>query len=164
VPDRRCVGDVGGALRHLRAMTNSNRRAAVVGYCSGGRQAYLVACSLAVDAVVDCYGGRVVASSDELSERQPVAPIDLTPSLSGPLLGLFGAEDRNPSPDQVRQIELACRQHGKTCEFHTYPDAGHAFFSVDRPSYRVDAAIDGWEKIWEWLATYLGSGQASDGP
>ncbi len=163
VPDDRCVGDIGGALRSLRAMPNSNGRAAVVGYCSGGRQAYLVACSLPVDAAVDCYGGRVVASPDELSERQPVAPIDLTPNLSGPLLGLFGAEDRNPSPDQVRQIESACRQHAKTYEFHSYPDAGHAFFSVDRPSYRVEAAVDGWQRIWDWFATHLGSRHGADG-
>jgi carboxymethylenebutenolidase len=163
VPDDRCVGDIGGALRSLRAMPNSNSRAAVVGYCSGGRQAYLVACSLPVDAAVDCYGGRVVASPDELSERQPVAPIDLTPNLSGPLLGLFGAEDRNPSPDQVHQIESACRQHAKTYEFHIYPDAGHAFFSVDRPSYRVEAAVDGWQQIWDWFATHLGSRYGSDG-
>jgi carboxymethylenebutenolidase len=164
VPDARCVGDVGGALRYLRAMPNSNGRAGVVGYCSGGRQAYLVACSLDVDAVVDCYGGRVVASADELSDRQPVAPIDLTPNLSAPLLGLFGADDRNPAPDQVHQIETALGQHGKTYEFHTYPDTGHAFFSVDRPSYRVEAAMDGWQRIGDWFGAYLGSGGRPDGP
>ncbi|HSO96549.1 MAG TPA: dienelactone hydrolase family protein [Acidimicrobiia bacterium] len=160
VPDGRCVGDVGAALRYLRTMPNATGRAAVIGHCSGGRQAYLVGCSIPVDAVVDCYGGRVVASPDDLTERQPVAPIDLTPNLSGPLLGLFGARDRNPSPGQVAQIEAACRAHDKTYAFHSYPDAGHAFFSVDRPSYRVEAAVDGWQKIWDWFATHLDTGDA----
>src|SRR5438067_3114261 len=76
VPDEQCLGDVAGAIHHLRSMPNSNRKVGVIGYCSGGRQTYLVACSLDVDAAVDCYGGRVVASKEELSPGNPVAPID----------------------------------------------------------------------------------------
>ncbi len=41
----------------------SNGKVGVIGYCSGGRQAYVVACSLDIDAAVDCYGGRVVADA-----------------------------------------------------------------------------------------------------
>jgi carboxymethylenebutenolidase len=155
VPDERLVGDVAGAARWLRTLTNANAKVGVIGYCSGGRQAYVAACRLPLDAAVDCYGGRVVAGPDELSERQPVAPIDLTADLSCPLLGLFGAQDRNPAPSQVDQIEAELKRHGKTYEFHRYPDAGHAFFSVDRPSYRVEAALDGWEQIWRWFGRHL---------
>ena len=43
----------------------------------------------------------------------------------------------------------------KTFEFHSYPDAGHAFFSVDRPSFSVVAALDGWQQIWSWFGTHL---------
>jgi carboxymethylenebutenolidase len=155
VPDERLVGDVEGAARWLRSLTNANGKVGVIGYCSGGRQAYLAACRLPLDAAVDCYGGRVVAGPDELSERQPVAPIDLTADLSCPLLGLFGAQDRNPAPSQVDQIEAELSRHGKIYEFHRYPDAGHAFFAVDRPSYRVEAALDGWEQIWSWFGRHL---------
>ena len=155
VPDERCVGDVAGAARVLGSLTVSNARVGVIGYCSGGRQAYLVACQLPIDAAVDCYGGRVVAAPDELTERQPTAPIDLTPGLSAPLLGLFGGQDRNPSPAHVARIEEALRAHHKTFEFHSYPDAGHAFFSVDRPNYSVDAALDGWQQVWRWFGTHL---------
>jgi carboxymethylenebutenolidase len=155
VPDGRMVGDVAGAASWLRTLTNANAKVGVIGYCSGGRQAYLAACRLPLDAAVDCYGGRVVAAADELSDRQPVAPIDLTADLSCPLLGLFGAQDRNPAPSQVDQIEAELQRHGKTYEFHRYPDAGHAFFSVDRPSYRVEAVLDGWEQIWRWFGRHL---------
>lgn len=33
--------------------------------------------------------------------------------------------------------------------------AGHAFLAVDRLSYRVEAATDGWERIWRWFDQYL---------
>ncbi|HEV3452481.1 MAG TPA: dienelactone hydrolase family protein [Acidimicrobiia bacterium] len=155
VPDDRCVGDVAGAARRLRSLTNATGAVGVIGHCSGGRQAYLVACRLPVDAAVDCYGGRVVAEPSERSERQPVAPVELTPDLSCPLLGLFGAADRNPSPDQVARTEAALREHEKTYEFHSYPEAGHAFFAVDRPTYRVEAAVDGWQRIFAFLGIYL---------
>jgi carboxymethylenebutenolidase len=150
-----CIGDVRGAAEFLRALPSSNGRVGVIGYCSGGRQAYVVACSLDVDAAVDCYGGRVVAAPEDLTPAHPVAPIDLTPGLRCPLLGLFGAQDTNPSPDQTAQIEAALRQHGKTYEFHTFENAGHAFFSVDRPNYRLEATKQGWKLIWDFFGRYL---------
>jgi carboxymethylenebutenolidase len=36
-----------------------------------------------------------------------------------------------------------------------YDGAGHAFFSVNRPAYRVEAANDGWQKIWDFYGRYL---------
>lgn len=155
VPDSRFVGDFQGALTYLRKLPQSNGKVGTVGYCSGGRQAYIAACKTDLQAAVDCYGGRVVAPADQLTERQPVAPIDMTPDLRCPLLGLFGEDDANPDPQQVSTIEAALKQHGKTYEFHSYPNAGHAFFSVDRPSYRVEAATDGWQRIWTFFGTHL---------
>src|ERR1700744_5157214 len=81
--------------------------------------------------------------------------VDKTPSLSCPLLGLFGEEDSYPSPAQVAELEEALKANGKTYEFHSYPNAGHAFFAVNRPAYRVEAANDGWEKIFAFYGKYL---------
>ena len=156
VPDEQCLGDVQGAIDHLRALPDANGKIGVIGYCSGGRQTYLVACSLDVDAAVDCYGGGVVVDSPEqITPQRPVPPIDLTPKLGCPLLGLFGAQDRNPSPEHVTRMEEELKAHGKTYEFHSYEDAGHAFFSVDFPMYNQDAAKDGWKRIWSWFGTHL---------
>jgi carboxymethylenebutenolidase len=155
VPDAQCIADVGAAADHLRMLTTATGKVGVIGYCSGGRQAYVVACNLPLDAAVDCYGGRVVAGPDELTPAQPVAAIDMTPALGCPLLGLFGGQDRNPSPEQVAQIAAALDANGKTYEFHTYEQAGHAFFSVDRPNYDVDAANDGWQKVWDFFGRHL---------
>ena len=76
------------------------------------------------------------------------------------MLGLFGADDQYPSPEQVAELEQALKAHGKTYEFHCYEGAGHAFFNTDRPSYRPEAAKDGWQRIFEWFGTYLAAPEA----
>lgn len=156
VPDDRCVGDVEGAIWHLRSLPSGNGKIGIIGYCSGGRQVYLAGCTIpGLSAAVDCYGGGVVVPPERLSSQQPVAPIDMTAGLSCPLLGLFGAEDRNPSPEDVARTEEELKRLGKTYEFHTYQDAGHGFFSVDRPAYRQEAATEGWKRVFEWFDRYL---------
>ena len=157
VPDDRLVGDVGGAASYLRMMPTSNGKVGVIGYCSGGRQAFLAACSLPLDAAVDCYGAFVAGTPPEGMPLKVGPIIHLAKDLSCPLLGLFGAEDQHPSPEQTAELEKELMTQGKTYEFHTYEDAGHAFFAVDRPAYRPEAANDGWQRIWEWFGRYLAS-------
>jgi carboxymethylenebutenolidase len=155
VPDDRLVGDVKGAADYLRRLDGSNGKVGVIGYCSGGRQSFLAACSLQLDAAVDCYGAFVVGTPPEGMPLK-VGPIaHLAGDLSCPLLGLFGAEDQYPSPDQVAELDKILTEAGKPHEFHTYDGAGHAFFSVNRPAYRVEAANDGWQKIWDFYGRYL---------
>jgi carboxymethylenebutenolidase len=155
VPDERLVGDVGGAVTFLRALENSNGKVGTIGYCSGGRQSFLAAVSLPLDAAVDCYGAFVVGNPPEGMPLKVGPIVDKTPNLSCPLLGLFGADDSHPSPEQVSELEQALKAAGKTYEFHSYEGAGHAFFSVNRPSYRVEAANDGWQRIWDFYGQYL---------
>ena len=143
-------------IRYLRSMPYLNGKVGIIGYCSGGRQAYLAACTLpGIDAAVDCYGGGVAGPPGELTPLQPVDPLDYTKNLSCPLLGLFGKEDQRPSPAQVAKTEAELKKWGKTYEFHSYDKAGHSFFAVDRPSYRPEAAVDGWEKVFQWFGKYL---------
>jgi carboxymethylenebutenolidase len=156
VPDDQVVGDLTGALQFLRAQPYSNGKVGIFGTCSGGRHAFLTACRVqGFDACIDCWGGRVVMSPEELNPKQPVAPIDYTKDLSCPLLGLFGEEDRSPTPEQVALHEQELKKHGKQYEFHMYPNAGHGFFYYDRPAYRQEQAVDGWQKIWAFLEKHL---------
>ena len=69
---------------------------------------------------------------------------------------IFGNEDRNPDPEQVDTIEAELRRLGKTYEFHRYDGAGHGFFATDRPNYRQQQAVDGWTKVFDFYARYLG--------
>ncbi|MGH7833229.1 MAG: dienelactone hydrolase family protein [Candidatus Binatia bacterium] len=156
VADDQVVGDLEGALKFLRAQPNPNGKVGVFGTCSGGRHAFLTACRLkGFDAIVECWGGRVVQSKEELTPKQPVAPIDYTKDLSAPLLGLFGNDDKSPSPEQVNKHEEELKKAGKNYEFHRYDGAGHGFFYYDRPNYRQEQAVDGWKKIWAFLEKHL---------
>jgi carboxymethylenebutenolidase len=155
VPDERLVGDVSGAAQWLRALPTSNGKVGVIGHCSGGRQSFLAATSLPLDAAVDCYGAFVVGEPPE-GFPVPLRPIvDRTPQLACPLLGLFGNDDKYPTPEHVDELERALRNAGKDYEFHRYDGAGHSFFSVDRPAYRPEAAVEGWSHIERWFTTHL---------
>ena len=156
VPDERLTLDVTAAAAYLRALSNSNGKVGVIGYCSGGRQSFLAAVSLELDAAVDCYGAFITGTPPENFPIKTMVPIvEKTPSLSCPLLGLFGAQDAHPNPEEVALLEDALKAAGKTYEFHSYPSAGHGFFGVDRPSYNVEAAGDGWEQIFAFYGKYL---------
>jgi carboxymethylenebutenolidase len=155
VPDERFVGDVAGAAAWLRTLANATGAVGVIGYCSGGRQAVLTGIEVDVQAAVDCYGAFVVGTPPEGFPLQVSPLADRIGDLGAPLLGLFGNDDSYPSPDQVDELEKLLQQHGKTYEFHRYDGAGHAFFSVDRPSYRPEAAVDAWQKVEAFLATHL---------
>lgn len=155
VPDERLLGDAQGAVDHLRGLPSSNAKVGVIGYCSGGRQSVLVACSLDVDAAVDCYGAFVTGTPPE---GAPITNlVDRLPGLRCPLLGLFGNEDKFPSPEQVDELEAILKANGKEYDFHRYDGATHAFFSVERPSYNVAAATDGWQQIAAFYGKHLGS-------
>jgi carboxymethylenebutenolidase len=155
VPDERLVGDVEGAIRHLKGLPASNGKVATIGYCSGGRQSFLAACSLPLDAAVDCYGAMVTGKVPEGFPLKVSTLGHLTPKLSCPLLGLFGADDQYPSPEHVEELEGLLKDAEKTYEFHSYEGAGHSFFSVDRPAFRPEAAKDGWDRIFTWFDRYL---------
>ncbi len=155
VPDERLVGDVGGAADYLRALDGANGKVGVIGYCSGGRQSFLAACSLPLDAAVDCYGACIVNAPPEGMPLKVKPIVGLSEYLSCPLLGLFGADDKFPAPEETAELSKVLEGLGKEHEFHTYDGAGHAFFSVNRAAYRVEAANDGWEKIWDFYGRYL---------
>jgi carboxymethylenebutenolidase len=157
IPDEQLIGDVGGAAAYLRALPTSNGKVGVIGYCSGGRQSVLAACNLDLDAAVDNYGAFVTGTPPAEFPLKVTNLVDQLPNLRCPVLGLFGNEDKFPSPEHVDEFEQILKDNGKPYEFHRYDNAGHAFFAVDRPSYRVEAANDGWEQITSFFATHLGA-------
>ncbi|GAA4560427.1 dienelactone hydrolase family protein [Planotetraspora kaengkrachanensis] len=157
VADEQLVGDVAGAAAHLNGLEHANGKIGVIGFCSGGRQTFLAACSLQIDAAVDCYGAFVVNEPPAESGMKATSLLSKAPGLSCPLLGLFGADDSFPGPEEVGVLAAELDKLGKEHEFHSYPDAGHGFFAVDRPSYRPAAAVDGWKKIFDFYGRHLGA-------
>ena len=156
IPDDQAVGDLAGAMEYVRALPYSNGKVGIFGTCSGGRHSYLAACRApGFDAIVDCWGGRVVMAPDQLNANFPVSPLDYTKDLSCPILGLFGNDDSNPTPEQVNQHEVELKKHSKTYEFHRYDGAGHGFFYYHVAAYRQAQAVDGWQKTFAFLEKYL---------
>ena len=118
VPDAQVIGDTEGAVQWLRAQPWLNGKVGVFGTCSGGRQTFLFAChTKSINAACELWGGRVVMSKEELNPKQPTAPIEFTRNLSCPLLGLFGNEDRSPTPEQVDQHEAELKNTASSTSF-----------------------------------------------
>ena len=156
VADDCVMGDCKGALDFLTSQPNSNGNVGVIGMCSGGRHAFLAACTVdGFSAAVDCWGGGVVMPPETLTPARPVAPIDLTAQLKIPLLGIFGNEDQSPTAEQVNQHEAELKKHGKNYEFHRYDDAGHGFWYYHTDRYKPVQAMDSWEKTFAFFEKYL---------
>lgn len=156
VADDQAVGDLAGAMNYLRTLPDVNGKVGVFGTCSGGRHAYLAACRApGFNAIVDCWGGRVVMGPEQLTPKAPVSPHAYTKDLPCPILGIFGNEDANPTPEQVNVHEVELQKHGKNYEFHRYDGAGHGFFYHNRPMYRQAQAVEGWEKVFAFLEKHL---------
>ena len=157
MPDDRTLGDAAGAIGYLRHLSVHNGKVGIIGFCSGGRQVFLAACKLSgIDAAVDCWGGGVTPrDSEPPTAAMPHAPVEFVNDLSCPLMGLFGEDDPRPTVAEVMATDAAIKAAGKSWEYHIYPNAGHGFFAVDRPSYAVEAANQGWERVFEFYGRHL---------
>lgn len=156
VPDEDVMGDVAGSLSFLKNQTNANGKVGVIGMCSGGRHTFLAAATLdGIDAAVDCWGGGVVQTPDQLDERHPVAPIEKAEGIQCPFLGIFGNDDQHPAPSEVDRTEEVLRTLGKDYEFHRYDGAGHGIWYYDKPMYRQEQAMDSWNKTLAFFEKHL---------
>ena len=145
--DAGITADVRAAIDYLKAQPFVNDRIGIVGFCFGGRVAYLAACTMSdLSASVVFYGGNIgVALGDGPT------PLEQTSNISCPVLGLFGEEDANPTLDDVANFDAELTKHGKAHEFHNYAGAGHGFHCDVRGSYRAEAAADAWAKALAWF-------------
>ncbi len=154
--DEFVINDLTGGEAYLRDLPTANGKVGLIGFCSGGRVAYMAAAKMpGLDCAVDCWGGNIVSPPAKLNDNQPVAPIDMTADITVPLLGLFGNDDRNPDTEQVDQFEAALEAAGKAFEFHRYDGAGHAFFNWAADRYRPEQAADGWQKVFAFFEKRL---------
>ena len=152
-PDEQTVGDLEQALTYVKKQPYvTSNKIGLVGFCSGGSAALLFACSTKnLSCFVNCY-------SSNLARSTPINPITLLERIKDlccPMLGLFGREDKNPSPRDVEMLREALIKQDKTFEIVSYKNAGHAFLSDTRDSFRPEAANAAWGRIIEWFANYL---------
>lgn len=128
-------------------------RVGATGFCWGGRITWLLAATdKNLKAAVAWYGRIASPQADPL---HPKNPLDLAAEVACPVLGLYGEADTGIPVADVRKMEAALKEAGKTAEFIVYPGAPHAFFADYRPSYRPEAAKDAWQHALAWFARYL---------
>lgn len=149
------IQDVGAAMAYLQERGGvGDGGIGIVGFCLGGRVSYLMAsANPSLRAAVVFYGGNTMRPWQE-----GPSPFDRTPDIACPVLGLFGVEDANPSPEDVRRIDAEMTRLGKPHEFHSYEGAGHGFMGFSSPAYREESAKDAWAKTIAWFQTHLASG------
>ena len=152
VPDAQVMSDLDAVVAHAGASGQGDTaRLGITGFCWGGRITWLYAAhSPALKAGVAWYG-RLVGEAGALT---PQHPVDLAEQLNAPVLGLYGGADPGIPVDTVERMREACAAAKKTCEIVVFPEAGHAFNADYRPSYRPDAAKDGWARMLAWFRTY----------
>lgn len=148
--DDMAMNDVNAAIAYLKEQPDLGK-VGMVGFCLGGRTAYLAATrSTELAAAVGYYGAGIA------DPRNPVAPITATASISAPIVLFFGGQDRMLPPHHMERIQEALSSAGKNFRIKVYPGAGHGFFCDARPdAYDADAASDSWGVTLEFLRESL---------
>ena len=151
VPDAQVMGDLDATTGWSKAQGADVAKLAITGFCWGGRITWLYSAhNPSLKAGVAWYG-RLVGAANALT---PANPVDLTGKLNGPVLGLYGAADTGIPLDTVDKMKAALATGSaaaKKSEFVVYPEAPHAFHADYRPSYRKEAAEDGWKRCLAWF-------------
>jgi carboxymethylenebutenolidase len=152
--DDKAVADLDAALAVLKGVDGVDAsRPGIIGHCWGGRVSWLGACRNAdYRATVTLYGGRIKLP---MGDGVP-APITLAKNINGPVLGIFGKDDQNPSQADVADLDAALNEAGVKHEFHSYDGAGHGFQDfVNKERFRPDQTADAWGKVFGFLDATL---------
>lgn len=153
VPDAQVMADLDGAIKWAGENGGNIKKVGITGFCWGGRITWLFAeHSKQVKAGVAWYGRLVGASS----AMTPKHPVQLAATLKAPVLGLYGGQDGGIPLTTVNEMKdaLAAAKGNAAAhasEFVVYPQAPHAFHADYRPSYRKEAAEDGFARALAWF-------------
>ena len=152
VRDNKIINDITGAMQFLKSHRQvDGARLGIVGFCMGGRIVYLMsAASRDLKAAVMFYGSSTMAPFGE-----GPSPFDRTREISCPIQGHFGADDQNPSPEDMRKLDAELTRWDKPHEFYTYTGAAHAFANAGSTNYRPHAAALAWPKATEFFSRHL---------
>lgn len=148
VPDQQVIADLDSVLRWAGQHGGDLQRAAITGFCWGGRISWLYAAHRPDLRAAVAWYGRLVGEHTELTPQQPV---DIAAGLKVPVLGLYGGKDGGIPQTSIAQMQAELQHGSSGSEFKVYADAGHAFHADYRPSYLASAASDGWQRCLQWF-------------
>jgi carboxymethylenebutenolidase len=149
VPDEQVMSDLDAAVAWAKKTGKGDTaKLGITGFCWGGRIVWLYAAhSKDLKAGVAWYG-RLVGETNKL---QPKYPTDIVVDLKAPVLGLYGGADAGIPKETVEKMRKALEAAKKPCEIVIYPEAPHGFHADYRPTYRKEAAEDGWKRLLAWF-------------
>jgi carboxymethylenebutenolidase len=148
VADKDVMADLDACATWAKNNGGDPARLAITGFCWGGRITWLYSAhNPAVKAGVAWYG-RI---DGEANDRTTRWPLDVAGEIKGAVLGLYGGKDQGIPLDDVESMKAAVAKAGGRSQLHVYAEAGHAFHADYRPTYRKDAADDGWLRLQAWL-------------
>ena len=148
VPDAGVAKDLDACVAWAAKNGGDAARLAITGFCWGGRQTWLYAAhNPALKAGVAWYGVLDGAATD----RTPKFPLDLAAQIKAPVLGLYGSADQGIPMDDVDAMRSELTKAGSKSQMHVYEGAPHAFHADYRPTFRKDAAEDGWKRLLAWF-------------
>jgi carboxymethylenebutenolidase len=152
--DRNVIADIDAAVSFLqRHRAVAPARIGIIGFCMGGRIVYLMAAANpSVKAAVAYYGGNIFRPWG----RDIPSPFERTAEIHCPVLGHFGADDKNPSPEDMQKLDGELTKLSKVHEFYSYDNAGHAFMDHTKESYRRHADEASWPRTLNFLQRHLG--------
>ncbi|MEE9251002.1 MAG: dienelactone hydrolase family protein [Alphaproteobacteria bacterium] len=153
--DSEIAADIDATVARLEGMADVQAgNLSILGHCMGGRMAFLGASLNPIfRAAVIYYGGNIFVSWG----NEGPTPFERLKDIKCPVIGFFGMDDANPSPEDVNKIDAALEEHGIAHEFHRYAGAGHAFQNFTRAdAYREEATKDSWQRTLDFLQQRLG--------
>jgi carboxymethylenebutenolidase len=153
VPDAQVMSDLDAAVEYAgKTGKGDTKRLAITGFCWGGRIVWLYAAhNPSVKAGAAWYGRLVADPNAPRNPLQPTFPRDVAATLTVPVLGLYGGQDQGIPLTTVEQMRAKLEEGSSSSEIVVYPDAPHAFHADYRPSYRKEAAEDGWQRLLAWF-------------
>ncbi len=148
VPDAATMEDFDAALAFASPRGGDRARAAITGFCWGGRIAWLYAAhNPSLRAAIPWYG----RLDGDRTPNHPRWPLDIAGELKVPTLGLYGGADPSIPLVQVEEMRARLRKAGAEAEIQVYDGAPHAFFADYRESFRPELARDAWERTLAFL-------------
>lgn len=150
--DASVIQDLDATIDFLKSRKSVDpSRIGIVGFCMGGRIVYLMSTvNRDIKAGVMYYGGDTFSAwGDGLS------PFERTKDLHCPIMGHFGEDDKNPSPADMKKLDAELTRLGKPHEFHSYPNAAHAFANFGSGNYREHAANASWPRTFGFFGKHL---------
>jgi carboxymethylenebutenolidase len=134
--------DVAATVQHLRGMKECSGKVGALGYCLGGKLAYLTAARTDVDCAVGYYG---VALDQNLNEKDKIRK---------PLMLHIAEKDQFVPPEAQAKVRAGLKDV-KGVEIHSYPGVNHAFARINGDHFDKSAADLANRRTLEFLKKHL---------